>query len=286
MYPFVKWVGGKMQLIGEIRKRTPKDFSKYCEPFVGGGAVLFDMLERKGDSLKSVLINDINSRLITTYLAVRDNVDDLIELLQCLQKVFWERDKDGREEIYYDMRATFNGEDGPMDVAVTGALFIFLNKTGYNGLYRENKSGKFNVAMGNYKQPAICDEALLKEVSAGLQNVEIRSGDYKECLDYIDSDTFVYLDPPYKPTSTTANFNNYVGSEFCDEQQRELCEFCKRIVDEKGAKFLESNSDPIGGFFDNLYSRFVIDRVPVMRTVGMNNGSRGYVYELMISSSR
>lgn len=220
--PFVKWAGGKTQLLNEIRKKYPKTIDKYCEPFVGGGAVLFDVLSNFQP--KEVLINDINKELINTYIQIRDNVSELIDMLSNLQKSFIELDSDNRKIMFLDKRKRYNElkiytQNLGVEIA---SLFIFLNKTCFNGLYRVNKKGSFNVPMGAYKNPMICDEKNLRNVSHLLKNVKISCGDYKNCKNFIDTDTFVYIDPPYRPLTATSSFTSYSKCEFGDKQQIEL----------------------------------------------------------------
>ena len=195
--PFVKWAGGKGQLIKEIEKHYPFDgygITKYAEPFVGGGAVLFDILNKY--DLEEVYISDINKELINSYTVVRDNIDALIELLSEMQDKFVLLDNDKRKDYYYQQRELFNNlkVNGDEDTDIMkAALLIFLNKTCFNGLYRVNKKGQFNVPMGAYKNPLICDENNLRAVSEKFQRVTIVCGDYRESADFIDKNTFVYF---------------------------------------------------------------------------------------------
>ena len=245
--PFLKWAGGKNQLLSEIEKYYPfgdKKITKYAEPFVGGGAVLFDVLGKY--DLREVYISDINAELINAYRIIRDDIDDLVSMLVNMQSEFVPMDTGHRKVYYLTKRERFN------DLKVNGnesiniekaALMIFLNKTCFNGLYRVNKKGMFNVPMGSYKNPLICDEENLKAVSEKLQNVTIVCGDYRESATFIDDSTFVYFDPPYRPITDTANFTAYTENLFNDKEQIELA----RFVDDmhrKGAKIVISNSDP------------------------------------------
>lgn len=211
--PFLKWAGGKGQLLGEIERYYPFDggkITKYAEPFVGGGAVLFDILSRY--RLDTVYISDINAELINTYSAIRDCPDQLIDLLIDMQSEYLSMDTDARREYYTSARSRFNKfksstvKSGDPELA---ALMIFLNRTCFNGLYRVNKKGWFNVPMGSYKNPQICDEPNLRAVSEKLQDVEIVCGDYRQSADFIDEHTFAYFDPPYRPLTDTSNFTAY-----------------------------------------------------------------------------
>lgn len=290
--PFLKWAGGKGQLLKEIQKYYPfgdSNFTKYAEPLVGGGAVLFDVLSKY--NLKEVYISDINAELINTYRIIRDDIDVLIEMLYAMQNDFIPLDTDNRKAYYMEKRERFN------DLKVNGneniniekaALMIFLNKTCFNGLFRVNKKGLFNVPMGAYKNPMICDENNLRAVSEKLQRVNIVCGDYRESADFIDENTFVYFDPPYRPITDTASFTAYTENLFNDEEQIELA----RFVDDmhrKGAKVVISNSDPKNSnteddFFDNIYSAHKIKRVEATRMINCNSEARGKIKELLISN--
>lgn len=285
--PFIKWAGGKSQLLNEIRAKYPETIDKYCEPFVGGGAVLFDVLANCHP--KEVLINDINAELVNTYMQIKNNVDELINLLSDMQESFWAKSDGDRKVMYLAKRKRFN------DLKVNGdehinlekaALFIFLNKTCFNGLYRVNSKGFFNVPMGAYKNPPICDAENLRLISKLLQNVQIKCGDYSECAEFIDENTFVYIDPPYRPLTATASFTSYSENEFGDKQQIELGKFIDDIT-AAGAKVVASNSDPKNAdtgddFFDDLYSSYSISRVSAKRMINSKASNRGSINELLI----
>ena len=287
--PFVKWAGGKTQLLDEIRKKYPEKIERYCEPFVGGGAVLFDVLERFSPS--EVQINDINKELMNAYRQIRKNVDNIIEMLSDYQKSFWEKNDSDRRTMYLKKRERFNSlkiADREGDGPEMAALLIFLNKTCFNGLYRVNSKGLFNVPMGSYKMPPICNEDNLRAVSRLLSNVEIKCGDYKENNSFIDENTFVYIDPPYRPLTETASFTSYSENEFGDKQQIELAQFIGKI-NEKGSKIVLSNSDPKNSdendeFFDKLYSDYSISRIAAKRMINSKSSGRGEISELLISN--
>jgi len=278
--PFIKWAGGKSQLLNEIRAKYPEKIDKYCEPFVGGGAVLLDVLANCHP--KEVLINDINAELVNTYMQIKNNVDKLIILLSDMQDSFWAKNGIDRKSMYLAKRERFN------DLKVNGdeqinlekaAMFIFLNKTCFNGLYRVNSKGLFSVPMGAYKNPPICDAENLRLISKLLQNVQIKCGDYSECAEFIDENTFVYIDPPYRPLTATASFTSYSENEFGDKQQIELGKFIDDIT-VTGAKVVASNFDPkyvdIGDdFFDDLYSSYSISRVSAKRMI--NSKASNYI---------
>ena len=293
MKPFIKWVGGKTQLLPEIRKKYPIDLgmsiTKYCEPFIGGGAVLFDILPNY--ELKEVRINDINKELTNTYTQIKTNLAHLVNELETMQNLFWVMDTDARKLYYYEKRERFNYLKVNGDETINfekAALFIFLNKTCFNGLFRVNKKGGFNVPIGAYKKPLICDKENLTEINKVLQNVTITTGDYKECLDFIDKNTFVYIDPPYRPISETASFTSYAEMDFNDDEQVALGQFVDRAND-KGAKVVISNSDPknhdkTDNFFDDIYNKYDISRVSAKRMINCNASSRGDITELLISN--
>ena len=239
--PFLKWVGGKGQLLKEIEKYYPfknGKITKYAEPFIGGGAVLFDILSKY--DLEEVYISDINAELINAYRVIRDNIDALIEILSSMQNDFIPLDTEHRKAYYLDKRSRFNElkVNGDKNINLEkAALMIFLNKTCFNGLYRVNKKGLFNVPMGSYKNPLICDENNLRAVSKKLQKVKIICGDYKKSADFIDENTFVYFDPPYRPITDTASFTAYTENLFNDEEQIELAKFIDEM-NKKGAKVI------------------------------------------------
>lgn len=292
--PFLKWAGGKGQLINEIEKYYPFEDSgitKYAEPFVGGGAVLFDILNKY--ELEEVYISDINSELINAYIAVRDNVDTLIALLAEHQNQYIPLETDERKIYYLSKRERFNElkiYGDASDNIEKAALMIFLNKTCFNGLYRVNRKGLFNVPMGAYKNPLICDENNLRAVSDKLQNVRIVCDDYRKSAEFIDKHTFVYVDPPYRPITKTAKFTSYTEELFDDMQQTKLAEFVTEMGS-IGAKILVSNSDPKNAdknddFFDRIYSKLSISRVQAARMINSNSSARGKITELLISNYR
>ncbi len=287
--PFVKWVGGKGQLVDRLEKFLPregeKSLSKYAEPFVGGGALLFSVLSKY--NFGQVYISDINAELVNAYNVIKSSVDKLIEKLMEMQAEFLPMDEEGRKYYYYTMRDKFNhtvlGEDTAIEKA---ALFIFLNKTCFNGLYRVNRKGEFNVPMGAYKNPAICDESNLRNISKALQNITIVCGDYTLSRDFIDHDTFVYLDPPYRPISGTSAFTSYNADTFDDAEQIRLAKFIDEI-NLTGAKIVLSNSDPQNvnpddKFFEDLYRAYHIDKIEATRMINSRPEGRGKINELII----
>ena len=287
--PFVKWVGGKSQLIGELEKMLPADgekvLTKYCEPMVGGGALFFNILSKY--DFEQLYISDINTELINAYQVIKSNVDSLTERLQEMQMLFLPMDENGRKFYYYSVRDKFNDTKLSSATAIDkAAYFIFLNKTCFNGLYRVNRKGQFNVPMGAYKNPMICDEENLRNINKVLQNVTIVCGDYSLAKQFIDKDTFVYLDPPYRPISETSTFTSYNPDIFDDSEQLRLARFIDEI-NVSGAKIVLSNSDPKNvnpddTFFDELYKAYHIKRVSATRMINSKADSRGKINELII----
>ncbi len=289
--PFLKWAGGKNQLLPEIDKILPieikfYDFT-YIEPFVGGGAVMFSILQ-KYPNIKNVFINDINVNLMNAYLVVKKHVENLIKILQKWEKEYhslWNT-PNRKEEYYYSKRDLFNKRIS--DKTTQTALFIFLNRTCFNGLYRVNRRDEFNVPIGSYKKPMICDEKNLRAVNKLLQKVIILNEDFEQTLKYAKENTLFYFDPPYKPLSETSSFNSYTKYEFSDKEQIRLAEFCKKI-DLLGYRWILSNSDvkgkePNNNFFDALYKQFNIKRVYARRNINSNPNKRGELTELLITN--
>jgi DNA adenine methylase len=287
--PFVKWAGGKSQILAEIRAKYPQELGrrirKYAEPFVGGGAVLFDILNHY--TVDEVYISDINRELIHTYTTIRDNAPHLIEALREMEARYHVANEERRREIYYASRDKFNSLKLTADASVEmAALFIFLNRTCFNGLYRVNALGRYNVPQGSYKMPCICDEGNIRAVSEKLQGATIVGGDYKQSAAFIDDKTFVYFDPPYRPLSTTASFTSYAQNGFDDTAQSNLAAFANDLT-ARGAYVLASNSDPTNTnetdkFFDILYANFQITRIQATRAINSVAAGRGKVRELLI----
>ena len=289
--PFLKWAGGKTQLLSSIKKALPKELSGekfiYIEPFVGSGAVLFWMLDNFS-GIKKAVINDINPDLINTYKIIASKPKELIFILNEFQAEYhvMQNAKEQKKEYYYQKRKLYNSRNA--DEIIQAALFIFLNKTCFNGLYRVNRANDFNVPMGLYKFPTICDQENILAVHEGLKKVEILCGDYSKTLVYAERDSFFYLDPPYKPLSATSNFNSYAKDEFNDQQQIRLRDFCKELT-VRGYKWMLSNADVKekdfkNNFFDDIYSDFFIDRVKAKRIINSNSNKRGELNELLITN--
>ena len=290
-HPFVKWAGGKGQLLEVLKSNLPSGMgitiTKYAEPFVGGGAFLFAILNEY--SLKEVYINDNNRELMNAFTVIKENCEGLLNELQILQENYEKFDEVEQQAYYYKQREEFNKVILKEDTAIVkAALFIFLNKTCFNGLYRVNKSGKFNVPAGKYKNPLICDKENLFNISKKLQNVIIRCCDYRDVENFADENTFVYFDPPYRPLNLTSGFTSYTENQFTDSDQVELARFYKKLSDNK-VKVLLSNSDPHNvnyedNFFDDLYAEYNIQRITAVRMINSKAEKRGNVTELLIKN--
>ncbi|RAK22058.1 DNA adenine methylase [Anoxybacillus vitaminiphilus] len=296
--PFLKWAGGKTQLLDEIMSRLPIEMkegkiTRYIEPFIGSGAVMFELVQTY--HIEDVWIWDINPELITVYQVVQKDVESLIERLAHLEKQFLPLEKEKRKEMYYSVRDQFNETLLDFDFHTYGehkieraSQFIFLNKTCFNGLFRVNKKGEFNVPMGDYKNPTICDSDNLRAASAVLQHVNIYQGDYKQSREFINNKTFVYFDPPYRPLSTSSSFTAYSKFDFTDENQKELAQYYREL-DKQGAFLMLSNSDPKNTdpndeFFDELYAGFHIERVTARRNINSKGNSRGAINEILVTN--
>jgi len=292
--PFLKWAGGKGQLLDVFESFYPAQLKegrikKYVEPFVGSGAVLLHVLQNY--KIEDAYIFDINRDLINAYIVVRDEVENLVNKLSRLENDFLKMNGERRKEFYYEVRNTYNKyhyvNDSNLDID-RATQFIFLNRTCYNGLYRVNRTGFFNVPFGNYKNPTICDERNLRAVSALLQKVHIFAGDYSESANYIDKDTFVYFDPPYRPLSATSSFTSYSRYDFTDEEQIKLAQFFEQMND-RGAFLMLSNSDPKNvvpndDFFDSLYGKFHIHRIRARRVINSKADGRGEISEILVTN--
>ena len=291
--PFIKWVGGKGQLLQQLEKQLPTDLHEeeftYIEPFVGGGAMLFYMLQNFMN-IKQVVINDINRNLTEAYRVIKQEPEGLVYRLKQIEKQYLNiTTEDGRKNFYLEMRRRFNEE--VLSSLDKSAILIFLNRTCFNGLYRENSKGKFNVPFGRYANPTICNAEVIYTDSELLNrfDVQILNVDFKDTAKAIDKTglTFFYFDPPYRPLSATSSFNSYVKEDFNDDSQRELADFCRMLDRKENVRWMLSNSDcsaknPDDTFFEDIYDGFDIQRVFASRMVNANASKRGKLTELLI----
>ena len=290
--PFVKWAGGKNSLIPQITKYYPFELKngfieRYIEPFVGGGAVLIDILQKY--EIKEAYAFDINIDLINCYNVIKNNVEELINELDKKEKNFIALNDEERQNYFYDIRAEYNSYklNDKLD-AKRASEFIFLNRTCFNGLYRVNKNGKFNVPCGKYKNPTICDSNNLRNLSELIKNVIFEYGDYRKSEKYVNNNTFVYFDPPYRPLSATSGFTSYTKEDFNDDNQKELAQYYNKLS-LKNAKLMLSNSNPKNvnendNFFEDIYKGFYINEVSAKRMINSNAKGRGEISELLITN--
>lgn len=290
--PFVKWAGGKNSLIPQLTKYYPLELKngtieRYIEPFIGGGSVLIDILQKY--KVKEVYAFDINIDLINCYNVIKSSVEELIKQLDKKEKEYISLDNEERQKYFYDIRTKYNSYKLENESDVKRASeFIFLNKTCFNGLYRVNKDGKFNVPCGKYKNPTICDFNNLRNLSKLIKNVIFEYGDYKKSEQYVNNNTFVYFDPPYRPISDTSGFTSYTKEDFNDDAQRNLAKYYNKL-NLKNAKLMLSNSNPKNinendVFFDNIYKGFYIYEVFAKRMINSNAKGRGQISELLITN--
>ena len=290
--PFVKWAGGKGSLIPQITKYYPFELKngrieKYVEPFVGGGAVLIDILQKY--EVQEEYEFDINKDLINYYNVIKFNVEDLNKKNKKKEKEFLSLDNEKRKNYFYDVREEYNSYVLDAEPNVKRASeFIFLNRTCFNGLHRVNRNGKFNVPFGKYKNPTICDSSNLRNLSKLIKDVLFEYGDYKKSEEIIDRNTFVYFDPPYRPLSDTSGFTSYTKEDFNDEKQKELAEYFN-LLSTRNAKLMLSNSNPKNvdsndNFFEDIYRGFNINEVSAKRMINSNSEGRGEISELLITN--
>jgi DNA adenine methylase len=296
--PFLKWAGGKTQLLNEFSKRWPiglkkGKISKYVEPFLGGGAVFFYLNQRF--SFKKCYICDVNEELILSYRVIKRSGKKLIAELGALESDYLSKSDKKRESFYYKVRGSFNQKlpeinfrNYSSDWIERAAQIIFLNRTCYNGLFRVNRKGEFNVPFGRYKNPNILNEDNLRDVATLLKTTQIILGDFTQCRKFVDKHTFVYFDPPYRPLNPTSSFTSYSKDGFEDKDQIRLVKFFKEL-DTKGAKIMLSNSDPKNenpddSFFDDLFSDYYIEQIPAKRMINCNGARRGNINELIITN--
>jgi DNA adenine methylase len=297
--PFIKWVGGKGQLLEQIRERYPHGLrngviNNYVEPFLGGGALFFEIAALF--KIKTAYLSDVNRDLTLTYQVIKHKPDALLDFLEQYQNDYDNTEQAMRNNLYLSVRRHFNEQRFEINYKniadnwiPRAAQFIFLNKTCFNGLFRLNSRGEFNVPYGKYKTAAILDASNIMAVSQALQNAQICCAPYQQCWDNVTEDSFVYFDPPYRPISRTAGFTAYTGTEFTDNEQVKLACFYKKIDMEKGAKLMLSNSDPSNEnaddhFFEEMYDGYNIFRVSANRCVNCDGKGRGKINELLITN--
>lgn len=294
--PFLKWAGGKRQLLEQLDTYFPDELragqlERYIEPFVGSGAVFFRVVQSY--PLQECLIADINAELILVYRVVKQDVEGLIAKLREIEDQYLLLDEANRREFYYRVRRRYNEqrritqfntyEPGWTDRA---AYMLFLNRTGYNGLFRLNSKGEFNVPVGRYKNPKILNAGNLRRAAQLLSQVTIQYCDFEKVADQVDDQSFVYFDPPYRPLSTTAHFTAYSENRFDDRQQLRLAAFYRQL-DARGGKLMLSNSDPHNvnpkdDFFEEAYRGFRIERLQAKRNISSDPAKRGPISELLI----
>lgn len=291
--PFLKWAGGKGQLISQLDSFMPLELHNseftYIEPFVGGGAMLFHVLQNYS-GIKRAIINDINPYLAATYQIIKEKPHELIDRLRKIEEQYFNlNSEEKKKEFYLDVRKCFN--ENEMDGIDRAKCLIFLNRTCFNGLYRENSKGKFNVPFGRNLHPLICNEETILADSKLLNDTDvvILNGDYSETMHYIDSRdlNFIYFDPPYRPLNSTSNFNSYVKYDFNDNEQMRLGKVVKELSKTSNVYWMLSNSDCSAKnegdqFFENLYNSFYINRVYASRAINANPEKRGKLTELLI----
>lgn len=295
--PFIKWAGGKSQLLETIDSFLPYELrngeiNKYAEPFIGGGALFF-YIAQNYPAIETFFISDVNEELILAYKTIQKEVESLISLLSTIEREYHSLNQTDQKDFFYQKRSDFNKKLSTIDFnkfqnnwIERTATIIFLNKTCFNGLFRVNSKGEFNVPFGDYKNPKICDPENLYAVSEILQKTQIKYGDFTISESFADKHTFVYFDPPYRPISKTANFVSYSKLDFGEVEQKRLSEYFS-LLSKKGTKLMLSNSDPKNEnpddyFFENLYGDFHIERVNANRMINSDGNKRGKIKELVI----
>jgi DNA adenine methylase len=296
--PFLKWAGGKGQLLDKFQDLYPKQLKQkkiktFYEPFLGSGAVFFDIAQNY--NIESAYLYDINEELILTYQVIQKDVSKLLDFLYRYQKNYLKLDKKQRQEYFYEQRTNYNLQRFNIDYDKyseqwfpRAAQLIFLNRTCFNGLYRVNSKGEFNSPAGDYENPTICDEQNLMAVHQVLQIAEIKKADFRQVVADLKDKSFVYFDPPYRPISKTANFKSYSKQDFDDKEQIELAKLFREL-DKNGIKVMLSNSDPKNNnpsdnFFDEMYSEYNIFRVPARRMINSDPKKRGAINEIVVTN--
>ncbi len=299
-HPVLKWAGGKTQLLMQLSQRLPPEIksgeiNRYVEPFVGAGA-LFLYITQKYPFL-SRYIFDLNEEIILLYQVIKKSPNKLVHELDLLGSEYVSGSNEERERLFYAIRTLYNQKKPEINFQkydpqwVTRAAYsIFLNRTCYNGLFRMNRKGEFNVPFGRYDDPQILDKQNLKDVAGLLKETHIIPGDFSLCKKFVDNKTFVYFDPPYRPLNATSSFTSYSKDGFSDTDQKRLAALFREL-DKKGAKIMLSNSDPRNenpsdSYFEELYSDYTVERVPARRIINCNGSHRGKINELIITNYR
>ena len=299
--PFLKWAGGKSQLLSQFQSYYPMELvhgeiRRYVEPFVGGGAVFLDVVQQF--RIETAVLIDINPELILAYRVVQQQPSALVDLLHQYHDHYYSLQENERKGFFYEMRNEYNAQKATVDLGCfstawvsRAAHMLLLNKTCFNGLYRVNSRGEFNVPFGRYKKPAILDEPNILRVSELLQMADIVLGDFRLSERFVDDRTFVYFDPPYRPISTTSSFTSYSKDRFDDGDQRALGRFFAHLDANCDARLMLSNSDPTNvdpqdRFFDDLYSSFHIRRVYASRMINSRGDRRGKISEVLVTNYR
>ncbi|OWY22752.1 modification methylase [Sphingobacteriales bacterium UPWRP_1] len=297
--PFIKWAGGKGQLLQQFAQFYPSalwkgEISRYIEPFLGGGAVFFDLVQKY--KIKRAYLSDTNRDLVLTYRVIQQQPEGLLDFLEQFQKEYDATQQEERNNLFLSVRKHFNIQRFEINYkkfsdnwVPRAAQLIFLNKTCFNGLFRLNSKGEFNVPYGQYKTAMIFDPDNILAVSKALSIAEIIHADYTACLDYANECTFVYFDPPYRPLNKTSGFTTYTGAEFTDTDQLNLAQFFRKLDVEKHAKLMLSNSDPNNEnpndvFFDQAYAGYNLLKVMAGRAINSNGLKRGKITELLITN--
>lgn len=271
--PFLKWAGGKGQLLNQFDALFPKNYNRYYEPFLGSGAVFFHLRPAKA------VLNDINPNLVAAYRHIQTQLDELLIILHSLRQKYHAQPPQEQEQTYYQLRTRYNTlSAGSLEKT---ALLIFLNKTGYNGLYRESKKGGFNVPFGRYDNPAIFDENNLRAVSVELHGVTLLNTGFKEAVSSAQDGDFIYFDPPYVPLSKTASFTSYTSLDFSLADQHELAKTLKEVSG-RGVLFMLSNAATDTA--RELYKDFNRYEVLASRAINSNPNSRDKIAELVVTN--
>lgn len=268
----LKWPGGKSKVLPQLQKLLPNNFNTYFEPFFGGGALFFYLQPKNG------IINDVNYSLMSLYALVKEDPETLIEALEKISSEHLKFDEENRRKNYYVKREEFNNTK---NLLKKSALLVFINKTGFNGMYRENSKGEFNIPFGKYDNPRILNEDVIRKVSEMLKGTDIRSGSYKSAVSSAKNGDFVYLDPPYHPMSSTSSFTSYSKDNFVEKDQIELSEIFKEL-DKKGCLVMLSNSNT--SLIRELYKNYNIHVVQVARSINSKGSGRGKINELVITN--